>query len=364
MSSAIDSGILYGRPYGGVMTLINKSLRPYTQSIYTSDRCTIITLFHYVIMNVYFPCTGTTDRLEILDNLLCEIGNHFDDCTDCVYLLGGDFNCDVDHNDPAARMVKNFLKDKSLSRCDECLGVKAKYTYSNESLNTRSCIDYFCVSDNKCTVEFNVIDEGSNLSDHLPINVVCSCDFAMPTNSSSPSSCNNSTQEFLRWDHADLLAYYTLTGTHLQALLPEVNSLVDDAGVDNDRNETIHVVNSIYDKIVDILRNCANITVPLRKNLSTSSGGARNLIASSNSQSTITNCGNRWENPAVGRFLINVEPASCCTSNAFVNSSDTNPAHIRMNFMKRYWLRMDQTSGVVGDPNLILKSPTPAKLTV
>lgn len=56
MSSTVESGILYGRPFGGVMTLIKDSLRPFTQLVHTNDRCTIIKVLNYVIINVYLPC--------------------------------------------------------------------------------------------------------------------------------------------------------------------------------------------------------------------------------------------------------------------------------------------------------------------
>jgi len=262
MSSTVESGILYGRPFGGVMTLIKVSLRPYTQLIYTSDRCTIIKLLDYIIINVYLPCTGTNDRLQLIDNLLCEISIQIDNFSDCIYLFGGDFNSNIDHNDPASRMINNFIKDNKLIRCDGCVGAKADYTYCNESLNSRSCIDYFFVSDRKCVEKFSVIDEGSNLSDHLPITVVCTCNVVLSADLSEPSS-QDSTQEYLRWDHADHLAYYTLTGSHLQTLLAEVNCLVDTVGIDRDK--IISSVNSLYNRMVEILSNCAKLTVPNRK---------------------------------------------------------------------------------------------------
>jgi len=109
-------------------------------------------------VNVYLPCAGTTDRLQIIDDLLCEISLQLAKFTGCVYLIGGDFNCNVDHRDPAARLVIEFINEHQLVRCDECVGPKTVYTYSNESLNCRSCIDFFFVSDRNCVDKFKVID--------------------------------------------------------------------------------------------------------------------------------------------------------------------------------------------------------------
>ena len=48
-------------------------------------------------------------------------------------------------------------------------------TYVNEALNCSSCIDYFLTTSVDTLKSFNVIDEGSNLSDHLPVVVDCMC---------------------------------------------------------------------------------------------------------------------------------------------------------------------------------------------
>jgi len=41
MSSRVECGMLLGRPFGGVMTLIKKSLRKNTETVYCSDRYVI-----------------------------------------------------------------------------------------------------------------------------------------------------------------------------------------------------------------------------------------------------------------------------------------------------------------------------------
>jgi hypothetical protein len=106
------------------------------------------------------------------------------------------------------------------------------------------------------------------LSDHLPITVVCNCDVHDVPNTLAPDNTSEATQTYLRWDHADLTAYYELTRMHLTeqyALLKEVTGLenLSNAAVDLDCIK-LHI-NSIYNKVIDILRNCANLTVPERK---------------------------------------------------------------------------------------------------
>ena len=81
-----------------------------------------------------------------------------------VYLLGGDFNCSVNKTDAAANMINNFLTDNQIvARCDVSVGKHAEYTYFNNSSNCRSLIDYFFISDDRKVVNFDVVDDGSNL---------------------------------------------------------------------------------------------------------------------------------------------------------------------------------------------------------
>ena len=49
MSKCVQSGILYGRPFGGVMTLVKKSFRKITETICSSERYIMIKVANYVI---------------------------------------------------------------------------------------------------------------------------------------------------------------------------------------------------------------------------------------------------------------------------------------------------------------------------
>jgi hypothetical protein len=200
--------------------------------------------------------------------MLCEIGIQLDNFHCCVHLLGGDFNSVLDKLDPAATAINTFLSARKVARCDLAVGCKVDYTYFNESLGCHSCIDYFLISDAGLVDRFSVVDSGSNLSDHLPISVVCYCDAIGTSNNSSEGNdnANEASQTYLRWDHADLATYFELIRVHLaeqHALLKEVIGLENNLAINSDCMKS--VINNIYNKIVDILRNCANLTVPTRK---------------------------------------------------------------------------------------------------
>ena len=61
MSKQVDSGILRGRPFGGVVTLINNRLRSVTETICCDECYCIVRVANYFIVNVYLPCVGTSD---------------------------------------------------------------------------------------------------------------------------------------------------------------------------------------------------------------------------------------------------------------------------------------------------------------
>ena len=72
MNKQVDSGMLRGRPFGGVVTLINNSLRSLTETVFCDERYSVVRVANYIIANVYLPCpcVGTPDRLLICDHVI------------------------------------------------------------------------------------------------------------------------------------------------------------------------------------------------------------------------------------------------------------------------------------------------------
>ena len=264
MINTIESGLLKGRPFGGVLVLLKKELQKFTRTLFSSDRCVIVKIFNYLLINVYLPCAGTVDRLLIIEEILNDICNYLDDYPGCIHLIGGDFNCDLDGHSEAAELINSVAADCCLNRCDRRLdGANInRPTYVNLALNCSSCLDYFLVSNINKIVKFDVIDEGSNLSDHLPISLVLSCECSDDASNKSNQS-NNSHQAFLRWDYADLISYNLLTGQGLQSLLNEFDSFqkVDHVSA---RDCDVAFIEHVYNNIVNILSESAKRCVPVR----------------------------------------------------------------------------------------------------
>ena len=73
MSSRIESGMLRGRPFGGVMTLVSIALRNNTSTIHSDERFNIVKIFDRLFINVYLSCSGSNNRLTACSDLLADI---------------------------------------------------------------------------------------------------------------------------------------------------------------------------------------------------------------------------------------------------------------------------------------------------
>jgi len=114
-----------------------------------------------------------------------------------------------------------FSTEKGFTRCDHLLAGVHYSTYFNESLNRHGNIDYFLTSNCELICSYNVLDPQLNLSDHIPLEIVCDCFINMGQNCSTKQDdhgANNSHVTYLRWDHADLAQYHELSGAYLTPL--------------------------------------------------------------------------------------------------------------------------------------------------
>ena len=214
MAKCLESGLLRGRPYGGVMTLINNNLRKHTVVVHCEERFVIVKVFNYLFINVYLPCSGMENRLTTCADLIADIWSWRTYYNDCKCVIAGDFNTNLDSSDAVASCVNDFISNCSLVRCDDLFPSQKVNTYVNLSLNQESYIDYILVSDANDVSQFAVLDPGVNFSDHLPLstvlNIPCCADFTATTPRHNNS--DNLTLPQLRWDKANRELYYQYTG--------------------------------------------------------------------------------------------------------------------------------------------------------
>ena len=261
MELCVEQGPLRGRPFGGVATLVKRELFEYVNIIHCAERYVAIRFMGFVIVNVYMPCAGTKDRLLTIETTLQEISELMESLHGETIVLGGDMNSDLNSSEHASEVLNTFLRNNALNRCDAPISGSNlnNYTYSNDALGHYSTIDYFAVSDMCKLIGYDVIEPSVNLSDHRPIMALFSTMVNEPvvchTEVSKAKETTTVTQ--LRWDHADLLSYYHLTGVHVQNLLKDF-----DCHVDSDYPKS-DLINHVYDELVRILNHCASSSVPV-----------------------------------------------------------------------------------------------------
>ena len=268
MTKCLDTGLLRGRPYGGVMTLISNKLRKHTVTVHCDERFVIVKIFNYLFINVYLPCSGTENRLTACVDLLADIWSWRDYYSDCRCVIAGDFNTKLDSSDEVALCLTDFIADCSLVRCDDLFPSQKVNTYVNVSLNQESHIDYVLVSNANDVTRFAVLDPDINFSDHLPLFTLLtiSHDADAVTTVSSPNRPCNLTLPQLRWDKASRVHYYQYTGQYLAPLVGIVDdmSLAYKAG--HTTVDSVHsCIDSCYRSVISILNSAADMFVPKRQ---------------------------------------------------------------------------------------------------
>ena len=74
MSDCIESGMLRGRFYGGVICLVAKRLRKFATTIHCEERFTVVKIFNCLFFNVYLPCVGSPNRLQVASSFFLYAG--------------------------------------------------------------------------------------------------------------------------------------------------------------------------------------------------------------------------------------------------------------------------------------------------
>jgi len=168
-----------------------------------------------LIINIYLPCSGSSHRLSVCDELLTDIWSWPVIHSNCECIFAGDFNVNLDCSDAVALRVAKFVNACSLYRCDDLFPAQKVDTYINVSLGQQTRIDYILVSATNDITYFEVSDPDVNFSDHLPL--VCNASVSVPDHvhvANTQSRAKQPAYTQLRWDKADRAAYYLNTGRY------------------------------------------------------------------------------------------------------------------------------------------------------
>jgi len=270
MENRVQSGILLGRPYGGVMSLINNKWRSITETVCCSERYTVIRVANYLIVNMYLPCVGAADRLLLCEDILAEIQAWRFKYNMCECIIAGDLNCNLDSGDQVAAVVSGFIQSSSLTRCDHLFPSSISATYINTHLNQQSYIDYILTSDPGSLLGFKILDPDINFSDHLPLYATFQLNDIAKDSSNDGRPIDGATvrvHKRLRWDKGDRPSYYSYTGV-LEAMICVCDTTIDSLrGALNCDALSCHekcqsVVDEVYDEVVRVLNTAAQLFVP------------------------------------------------------------------------------------------------------
>jgi len=173
-----------------------------------------------------------------------------------------------------------------VTACNDIITPNLNYTYCNEALKHYSLIDYIFLSNSCWLRDHVIIDSSINLSDHLPVKIVCriGCSMNSVNVAATYNTCTNFKNNFapLDWNKDACSLYYELTRVKMQNIYEQIvellgittehtqssntatNALYND--FDNNRSEfNISCTDSIeqlYSNIVDVLSLCSSEAVP------------------------------------------------------------------------------------------------------
>ena len=114
----------------------------------------------------------TDEFAEILACVLNYVAEH----PDCAVIIGGDFNCEFTASERTLwPLLCEFMSECDLTYTDHLITDDKCYIYYQPTTGATSHIDHFIVSRSllECVESVSVIDDGCNLSDHLPVTIVC-----------------------------------------------------------------------------------------------------------------------------------------------------------------------------------------------
>jgi len=263
MTESVKQGPLFGRPYGGVSILIKNKLCVVTKCIFCTDRYVVVRVGNWLICNIYLPCVGTADRIDIVQDILQDIWSWRLKYTDCGIIIGGDFNTDLEKSNDVSNYINKFLTNHSLCRCETDMPLRRLHTYVNEPLGHYSVIDYFVCDTARDILDYNVLDPDINLSDHRPVAVRCKLAHQPVTEVlEGDKGSKESKVKQLRWDHADLLSYYNSTMCMLYPLYYELLEFENNS-TNGGKANCIAFIDSYYAKVVDCLNQSAGLHVPV-----------------------------------------------------------------------------------------------------
>lgn len=281
MSESCSNGILFGRPFGGVLSMVNNNISNLVTPILIKDRIVILKINEYIFINVYLPCKDNSGTyVELLFEILSDISNTIDNLSYTGIFLGGDLNNNLSNNKEASCIIKNFLSSYDMSYIDlMTFNSCESYTYSNVSKGCYSIIDYICVSSSllNYVVHYDTVCNAFNFSDHEPVELYIRLPVIMNASSNNSSieiddaSVNSVTsmhvQNRFRFDHGNTAAYYDYSRILIEPIYNDLISIYNNLDYNHNIEEICShdKIEQCYNNIVAALLQAGYATIPYTK---------------------------------------------------------------------------------------------------
>jgi len=267
MGNRVMSGMLRGRPFGGVGVLVRKDLAPFIK-LYDCDadgRVVVIKFennsVNMLMFGIYLPCDDhSADYLNSLHQIFGYIESFIDMYPGYKYIISGDFNFECNMSSRGFREFSAFIRDFNLVVCDDLDCHSHGFTYNHASLDQKSLIDHVFVHCDLVSsiAKYEIISDGANLSDHSPIRLCLSHYISHESVPSNVSSVRHVLEH--RWDKGDLWNYYQYSGNLLNNISHTLPCV--DSGC-NCNNADHHIdIEVYYAEIVHCLSTAAKAFVP------------------------------------------------------------------------------------------------------
>ena len=146
MEIALANGPLYGRPRGGVATLIHKSYQEFIINHMCSEKFNIISIGSLMLINVYLPSNLKKSELDAVVDIFEDIKCILEPLNFQYLIIGGDLNCDPSNNTALSKLIQSYMNDLNLELCTSRLDIcnnKVNHTFIQEKLGHFSTIDHF-----------------------------------------------------------------------------------------------------------------------------------------------------------------------------------------------------------------------------
>jgi hypothetical protein len=171
-----ENELLIGRPHGGCGILWHSSLNCSVQQIGLDDpricavKMTMRNQVTILLINVYLPCDSRyrDSNYDITVECLNGIQRLINENVCDLYVVGGDFNAQLDRTTPHVHAVRNSMQNMELHNGLGHTLSDVKYTFESAGNGAKSLIDHFYVCDSlfRNIACHTILESVDNLSDH------------------------------------------------------------------------------------------------------------------------------------------------------------------------------------------------------